>query len=87
MTETTPRPISVIAREIKKAWKPVYYGAVPYLDAMLSLDSITDKYGADDAKGIVLYFLSNANAFRGPAAKALKAELKALVTPAKKGKK
>jgi hypothetical protein len=76
------RPISEIAREIRAAWQPpgkIYFGAVPYLEAMGNLQRITDSYGADDAKSIVLYFLSNAASFRGPDARRLKAELKALV--------
>lgn len=40
-----------------------------------------DKYGADDARGIVLYFLSNATAWRGPVARAVKAELKGMLKP------
>ena len=41
--------------------------------------AIADMYGYDDAKSIVLYFLANASTFRGPQARALKLELKALV--------
>lgn len=73
-----PRPISQIASDIRAAWPKPYFGAVPYLDAMSSLGSIAEDYGADSAKSVVLYFLANAATFRGPAAKALKAELKAL---------
>jgi hypothetical protein len=43
------------------------------------LDSITDNYGADSAKSVVLYFLSNANTWRGEHAKRIKAELKGMV--------
>jgi hypothetical protein len=71
------RPLKVIAQDIRNVWgNKVYFGAVPYLDAMSSLNSINDMYGADSAKSIVIYFLGNANSFRGDAAKALKAELK-----------
>ena len=70
------RPICEIAQEIRKDWKAVNYGAKPYLDAMSSLDSINDKYGMDNAKSIVLYFLSNASSWRGETAKRIKAELK-----------
>jgi asparagine synthetase B (glutamine-hydrolysing) len=69
------RPLSVIANEIAKEWKNVNFGAVPYLNAMRSLDSITDTYGMDSAKSIVLYFLSNARSFQGEAAKRIKLEL------------
>lgn len=74
-----PRPLHVIAREIRSDWKKVYFGAVPYLNAMMALDSISDNFGYDSAKSIVLYFLGNAQGWRGEVAKRVKAELKALV--------
>lgn len=73
------RPISVIAYDIRAAWPKVNFAAKPYLDAMTCLDRITDKFYMDDADSIILYFLSNASSFRGEEAKALKAELKALL--------
>ena len=72
------RSIRAIALDIRKDWVKVNYSAKPYLDAMLELDSINDKYYEDSAKSVVLYFLSNASSFRGERAKALKTELKAL---------
>ena len=78
MTTTATRPLSVIANEIKKDWKNVYFGAIPYLMSMECLNSINDNYGMDSAKSIVLYFLSNASTWRGEKAKAIKAELKKL---------
>ena len=77
-TKTTTRPLYEIAREIKKDWKNVYFGAKPYLDAMATLTSINDNYGFDSAKSIVLYFLGNASTWRGETAKRIKAELKAM---------
>jgi hypothetical protein len=73
------RPLYEIARDIRKDWKNVNYAAKPYLDAMSSLDSVNDTYIMDSAKSIVLYFLCNANSWRGEVAKAIKAELKAMV--------
>lgn len=73
------RSISMIAREIRRDWKNVYFGAVPYLDAMGDLNNIRDNYGVDSAKSIILYFLSNASSWRGETAKRIKAELKAMV--------
>lgn len=70
------RPLSTIAKEIKADWKKVYFGAKPYLEAMETLDKITDKYLFDDAKTIVVYFLANATTWRGEKAKAIKLELK-----------
>lgn len=72
------RPIYQIAAEIKSLWKPVNFGAVPYLDAMQSLTDITDRYFEDSAKSIIAYFLSNASTWRGEDAKRIKAELKAM---------
>jgi hypothetical protein len=72
------RPLSLIARDIRQDWKNVNYAAKPYLEAMQSLTSITDSYGSDNAKSVVLYFLCNAGTWRGPVAKSIKAELKAL---------
>ena len=75
----TVRPLNVIAREIRKEWQNVYFGAVPYLDAMGTLTDKTSNYGMDSASSIVMYFLSNASSFRGEAAKRIKIELKAAV--------
>jgi len=50
------RPLSQIAREIRKDWTKVNYCAVPYLNAMCTLHSINDYFGYDSAKSIVLYF-------------------------------
>lgn len=72
------RSIADIAREIRSDWKNPYFGAVPYLEAMTTLDSIRDNYHYDDGKSIVLYFLANANTWRGDVARRVKAELKAL---------
>lgn len=76
--KTTVRPLYVIARDIYKSWPKVNYAAKPYLEAMSELTSIEDKYGYDNARSIVLYFLSNASSFRGDQAKALKLELKSI---------
>jgi len=75
---TEKRSIRSIALDIRREWAKVNYAAKPYLDAMMELNSINDKYGFDNARSILLYFLSNASSFRGERAKALKAELKAL---------
>ena len=77
-TTATTRPLHEIAREIRKDWKNVYFGAKPYLDAMATLDSVNDNYGWDSGKSIVLYFLSNSSTWRGETAKRIKAELKAM---------
>lgn len=75
----SPRSLSVIAREIRKDWKEPYFGAVPYIQAMSTLDKITDTYICDSAQSIVLYFLGNARNWRGNVAAHIKAELQAMV--------
>ena len=71
--------ISQIAMLVLGDWKNVNYAAVPYLNAMRQLNVVNDLYGVENGRSIVLYFLSNASAWRGPVAKAVKAELKARV--------
>lgn len=71
------RSLSAIAAEIGRDWKKVYFGAVPYLEALVCLESLDDSYGCDDARGIVGYFLANASAWRGDVARRIKAELNA----------
>jgi hypothetical protein len=83
MTNSTQRPLYVIAQEIRQDWNAtskngIYFGAVPYLDAMASMDKPTDRYGMDSGKSIILYFLANASTWRGDTAKRVKAELKAM---------
>lgn len=76
----TKRTFAQIARDIKSTWLNPYFGAKPYLDALLTLNT-TDpraKYLFDDAQSIAMYFLANAQTFRGERARALKQELKKL---------
>jgi hypothetical protein len=79
MTET--RTIHAIAGDIKRIWKKMYFGAVPYVDAMLTLSVRGDHYGLDSSDDILLHFFSNASAFRGDEAKALKYELVQHLSP------
>jgi len=73
------RSLSAIACDISANWKNVYFGAVPYLEALRTLDSIHDRYGYDDADDIVRRFLSNAKMWRGEQARAIKSELKGML--------
>jgi hypothetical protein len=72
------RPLYLIARDIKSDWQKPYFGAVPYIKALTELSDISDRYYADSAKGVVLYFLANANTWRGETARQIKSELKSL---------
>jgi hypothetical protein len=76
---TNSRPICEIAKEIKKDWTKPYFGAVPYLNAMLTLNKVTDSYGLDSAKSIIAYFLGNASTWKGEKARELKKELNKLI--------
>jgi len=78
------RLLSDIAYEIKRDWKNVYFGAVPYLNAMCSMDSITDMYGQDSGSGIVAYFLGNATTWRGETARRVKKELNDMLKASRK---
>ena len=73
------RTIREIAYEIKKDWTKVYFGAVPYLEAMYQLETINDKYMFDNAKSVLLYFLSNATTWKGEKAREIKKELNAML--------
>ena len=73
------RDLSVIANEIRSNWTKVYFGAVPYLDAMSTLRSVEEDYFMDSGHSIVAYFLANAGTWRGEVARRVKKELNAMI--------
>jgi len=81
------RPINKIAAEILSSWGPPPFPvspnymvwSQPYVEAMLSLETIEDNYGLDTAEEVVQRFLINATNWRGPVAKRIKAELNQLL--------
>lgn len=73
-----PRPICKVAEDITKAWDKPYFGAEPYLKAMRYVSSPEDRFGHDNGRSLVVYFLANAASFRGNDARKLKAELKSI---------
>lgn len=75
---TASRPLHEIADEISRDWRNVEFSAKPYLEAMRYLNTMDDNYGADKAKWIVAYFLSNSAKWKGETAKRIKAELRAM---------
>lgn len=82
-TNKKVRPLSEIAREIHSSWgSKIYFGAKPYLSAMLSLNSIKDNYMFDKASDIVRYFLANACSWRGEDARRIKKELNEMLKDA-----
>lgn len=78
-TTATARPLHTIARDISRDWAKPHFAAVPYLEAMRSLESISDRYYYDSAESVVRYFLANAGQWRGDKAREIKAELKAML--------
>lgn len=80
--QTQTRSLSEIAREIRSDWKNVYFGAKPYLDAMSTLDKISDRYFEDSGTSVVAYFLANASSYRGEVAKRVKKELNTMLKKA-----
>ena len=76
MQDLSQLNLAQIAAIIKADWKKPYFGAVPYINALSQLNSINDNFYAEDAHGIICYFVSNASTWRGPIAKSVKAELK-----------
>ncbi len=75
MEDLKTKSLYELAILIENDWKKVYFGAVPYLQALRQLSSMQDKYGCDDAKSIVAYFLSNATTWKGETAREVKKEL------------
>jgi hypothetical protein len=63
-------------KDMRRSGQKIPRGAVPYLDAMESLESIKDDYFMDSGRSVVAYALSNLTSYKGPLARAIKAELK-----------
>lgn len=75
------RTFAEIAKEIRKVWKNIYFGAEPYLKALSQVHS-SDKnapYLFETAKDQVVYLLANMTTFRGEDARRIKAELKEMI--------
>ena len=72
------RKLSEIAKDILQHWKNPYFGAKPYIQAMLLINSAEPytPYLSESAEYIKSYFLANATSFRGEDARRIKAELK-----------
>ena len=66
---------AIIRRDLREQRKDVPYSAVPYLDALDTLNDINDHYGLETAQMIVAYLLSNLTTYRGAVAREVKAEL------------
>lgn len=79
MTNGTVRPLNEIAEEIRADWDTMSPHAKPYIDAMAAMRDMNSTFGVEDARSIVLYFLSNAQPWRGEVARRVKAELRGML--------
>ncbi len=81
MNSQSVRSLSEIGREIQQdcAGKKFYVYAQPYVEPMLSLNSIYDNYYADSAASVVRYALCNLTGWKGEKARAIKAELNSIL--------
>lgn len=72
------RNLSDLAKDIRSNWKNISYWAEPYLQAMEQIHSQEQNapYIFEDAETVVMYFLANAQYWRGEAARRIKSELK-----------
>lgn len=73
------RNLSEIAKEIKADWKNISPYAKPYLNAMSTLGSVGQRYGVDEGRAVVNYFLANCGSWRGEVARRVKKELNQMV--------
>jgi hypothetical protein len=77
-----PRPLNKIAAEILTLWRDtppspnVMRFSLPYVRAMLDLESCNDMYGLEYGDMVVAYAQSNMSNWRGEDARRIKAELK-----------
>ena len=79
----TTKTIAALTGMILGNWKPnPHFAAVPALVAMMGLKTMDDAYFGTPAPAIVADFLANAGTWVGATAKAVKAELAAMVTDA-----
>jgi hypothetical protein len=73
------RSLKEIAQDIRKDWRRPYPACVPYLNAMAHLETVHDSYGLDSGHTVVVYFLCNAERWKGEVARKIKKELNQLI--------
>jgi hypothetical protein len=79
MATKTFRPLSVIAEEIYKDWKPMPNYAYEHFKAFRYATDMTEMYGCDKVKWEVAYFLGSAQTWKGEVARRIKKELNAML--------
>lgn len=76
-----------IADVVFADWSDIDPYALQYLEAMMNLNNINDRYGSDDAVSVISYFLSNAKKWQGATARKVKTHLNNLVDDYNKSRK
>ena len=75
----------VIMSDCRAQQVKIPFAAKPYVNAMACLTGLGDSYGCDSGASVVAYALCNLSQWRGPVARAIKAELnRRLKQPQKK---
>lgn len=77
--DLSKKSLKEISQIIRRDWDPIYFSAIPYLDAMDLLDNITDPIGFDTGLDVVIYFLENSKRWKGQTAREVKAYLRNLI--------
>ena len=67
-----------IAKDIRANWSQIYFGAIPYVQAMEQMTS-WESYMFDSGSSIINYFLANATTWKGEKAREIKQELKQIL--------
>jgi hypothetical protein len=75
MQTRTPQQI---AKDIRANWSQIYFGAIPYVQAMEEMTS-WKSYMFDSGSSIINYFLANASTWKGEKAREIKQELKQIL--------
>lgn len=73
------RTLKEIFDEVFQDWKNINPYAKEYADALHTLNHPNDMYLYERGRDIIPYFLANANGWRGERARAIKAELRAMM--------
>ena len=73
------RSLSDIAAEISADWMAYHDHAQPYIDAFSAMRHPTDRFGLGTGSNAIQGFLINAQTWRGPVARRVKAELRAIL--------
>lgn len=71
--------LSQIADIVIDDWKNMPPKAWHYVEAMMNIDDITDRFGYSDGKEIISYFLINAQGWQGTTARKVKKHLNGLL--------